>query len=109
MILTAFLLKIFEEEIAPKLKKLREEREQFLEYQQLDRELEIMLALHQCWQFCQAKLLVKNSQQNLESARSKIAALEQNIKENIDAANNLDKQIEEMTSSAQSVRKLLFC
>lgn len=109
IVLTIFIknysetFKIFEEEISPKLKKLREEREQFLEYQQLDRELEKMLALYQCWQYCQAQLMVKHSSKNLEQAKNIIKSYEDNIQENIQAAKNLEKEIEEMTKNAQSV------
>lgn len=85
------------------MKKLREEREQFFEYQQLDRELEKMLGLFQCWQYCQARHVVKNTNENLENAKKKIQGFEGNIEENIQAAKSLDHEIEEMSKNTQSV------
>lgn len=99
------LFQIFEEEIAPKLKKLREEREQFLEYQQLDRELERMLGLFQCWHFCQAQLIVKNTCKNLELSNQKMQSFQDAIQENIQRSKNLEKEIEEMTKNAQLVKQ----
>lgn len=62
-----------------------------------------MLGLFHCWQFYQARLLVKNTKQNLEKAKATIQEFEDNIQENIDAAKRLEIEIEEMTSNAQSV------
>ncbi|CAH1162979.1 unnamed protein product [Phaedon cochleariae] len=93
---------IFDDEIAPKLTKLRQEREQFLEFQQVDRELERLLALYQCWQYFQSKRVVNNAAKNLEDGQAKITALEENIEKNIATANDLDKEITELTSNTES-------
>lgn len=87
---------------------MREEREQFLEYQQLDRQLEKMLGLLQCWQYFQAQRVVKNSGKNLEDAKNEIQAFENAIQENIESAKNLEKEIEEMTNNAQTVIYFLY-
>ncbi|XP_056633840.1 structural maintenance of chromosomes protein 2 [Diorhabda sublineata] len=93
---------IFNEEIAPKLKKLRQDREQFLEYQQVDRELEKMLALYQCWQFYQSKHYVKNALENLETAQKEIESFQNQIKENIETAQQLDENIKEITANSET-------
>nr|XP_023023013.1 structural maintenance of chromosomes protein 2 [Leptinotarsa decemlineata] len=93
---------IFSEEVAPKLKKLRQEREQYLEYQQVDRELERMLGLYQCWQYVQSKVMVKNAMKCLEDGLKDIKKFESNIEENIETIKELERQNEKITSNQKN-------
>lgn len=67
-----------------------------------------MLALIQCWHYCQATLIVKKTYHNLEEANEKMQAFENAIQENIEGVKNLEREIEEMTKNAQAVMQFLY-
>lgn len=62
--------KILEEEITPTLRRLKEERSSYLEYQKVTRELEHLSRLSIAYQFVQAEELRKNSAADVEEAKN---------------------------------------
>lgn len=59
------ILQILEEEIAPTLNRLKEERASYLEYQKVMRELEHLSRWHVAYQFVCAEKVSKSSAEDL--------------------------------------------
>ncbi|KAJ8984301.1 hypothetical protein NQ317_012271 [Molorchus minor] len=93
---------IIQEEISPKLGKLREERAEYLEYQRVDRELEHMLGLYQVWLYFQSKQGVTHAVKELEDGKNKIQSIEEDIQNNIQTMQQLEEEVTEIASKAES-------
>ncbi|XP_028132616.1 structural maintenance of chromosomes protein 2 [Diabrotica virgifera virgifera] len=100
------LMSIFNEEIGPKLEKLRSEREQFLEYQQVERELEKMNALYMCWQYYQNKHVVQYALKEYEDAQTEIENLQKKIENNIQTAAQIDEEVKTLRARTDTSVKL---
>ncbi|XP_050294064.1 structural maintenance of chromosomes protein 2 [Anthonomus grandis grandis] len=90
------------EELSPKLEKLKAEREQYLEFVRLERELEHLMNIFQVFQYYEAKRDLVRVEQALKKGEDKIRNIEDTIKQNKDAIQKLDDEIEESTTNNQS-------
>ncbi|CAH1965904.1 unnamed protein product [Acanthoscelides obtectus] len=90
---------ILNEEVEPKLKRLREDREQFLEFQQIERELAKLLVLHQYWQYFQSKKALVSAEEKLDAGQEAKEKMEAQIQEYSDTIKNLEEDIEKITQS----------
>ncbi|XP_060524474.1 structural maintenance of chromosomes protein 2 [Cylas formicarius] len=93
---------VIKEELSPKLEKLRAEREQYLEYQRTERELEHMMGLYQVWQYFEVKRKLLNAQKALEGSENEEIVLKEEINKNLEVVKSLDFEIEEITKSNES-------
>lgn len=96
-------MKVINEELTPKLKKLREEREQFLEYQRTERDLTHLMGLFQAWQYFEAKRNFMRSDEALKEGQQKIVVLEEKIDANKAAVEQLDAEVELIAANNESV------
>lgn len=62
-----------------------------------------MMGIYQCWLYFQSKREVINANQNLEQEQQNIITFENTIKENIETAKNLEKEIEEISKKSETV------
>lgn len=85
------------------MKKLREEREQFLEYQRNDRDLTHLMGLFQAWQYIEAKRNFMRCDEALKKVEQKIAALNENIDDNKAAAEQINAEVELITANNKTV------
>ncbi|KAF2889427.1 hypothetical protein ILUMI_16746, partial [Ignelater luminosus] len=93
---------INKEEITPKLEKLREERAAYLEYQRVERELEHMMGLFQAWLYIESKRNCVTAEKALADGQAKVQQIVDNIAQNKKQANQLEAEVEEMTTALQS-------
>uniref|UniRef100_A0A6P7FG53 Structural maintenance of chromosomes protein n=2 Tax=Diabrotica virgifera virgifera TaxID=50390 RepID=A0A6P7FG53_DIAVI len=100
------LMAVVNEEIGPKLEKLKSEREQFLEYQQVERELDKMKSLYLCWQYYQNKHVVQYALEEYEDAQIEIENLQKKIEKNIQAAAQIDEEVKILHSRNENSIKL---
>ncbi|GLG93171.1 Structural maintenance of chromosomes protein [Gryllus bimaculatus] len=90
------LNEVINEEITPKIEKLKEEQKQYLEYQRVNRELEKLTKLYVSWKYGKYLNNVQSNQddvvkvkQLIEDTKGKITAGEEEVQK-------LDAQVEEM-------------
>lgn len=73
--------KILSEEITPTLTRLKEERQAYMEYTKVVRELEHLTKLYVAWQFTQTQDLCKKSNDTLKQIKETINSKHQQISE----------------------------
>lgn len=91
------------EEVEPQLKKLREERAQYDEFCQLEREGEHLMRLYEAWQFCVAKRNTVISKQEMENGLAKIQEIETKIEQNREQIENIEAEVENAHKNARAV------
>lgn len=88
---------LIQEEVQPKLDKLRREREQYVEYQKICRDVEYLTRLYISYQYLQLQDNVKNCESTIQEITNSIENQKQKIEHNIEES----KQIEENTKQLQ--------
>ncbi|XP_067137577.1 structural maintenance of chromosomes protein 2 [Centruroides vittatus] len=88
--------KILSEEITPTLTRLKEERQAYMEYTKVVRELQHLTKLHVAWQFIGAQNLCKKSNETLKQSKETINSHHQEITKTKEKIKELDKQIREL-------------
>lgn len=84
-----------EDEVIPKLNKLREERKMYQEFQRVERELENFSAMFTAFQFIQAKRIMHDSLEALEHKTAEVQKIEAKIAVNKERANEIDAEVTE--------------
>lgn len=102
VILTS-LFQIIEEEMAPKLEKIREERKAYMEFQLLERELQHLTKIFQAWQYVTSQRHTKNAESALEQGEAELQEMKDNIVKNQEQATQLDAEMAEMIKAADAV------
>lgn len=92
------------EELSPKLQKLKSEREQYLKYQRIERELEHLMGMFQAWQYFEAKRNFVKAEKALENGQKTITEFSDKIGQNKEAVNQLNREIETLSHNNKSVR-----
>lgn len=93
---------VITEELFPKLEKLKAEREQYLEYQRTERELEHFMGIYLVWQYFEAKRNLAKAEGALETGQSKVKAIEHKIEQNKQTVEQLESEIENITSNNET-------
>ncbi|ERL92400.1 hypothetical protein D910_09714 [Dendroctonus ponderosae] len=93
---------VINEELSPKLQKLKSEREQYLKYQRIERELEHLVGIYQAWQYFEAKRNFVKAEQALENGQKTITEFGEKIDQNKEAVDQLMKEIETITHNNKS-------
>lgn len=97
------LFQIIEEEMAPKLEKIREERKAYMEFQMLERELQHLTKLFQAWQYIASQKHTKNAESALEQREAELEEMKGHIGKNQEQATQLDAEMAEMIKAADAV------
>lgn len=104
------LTRILDEEISPKLEKLREERRAYNEFQRIERELQHLTQKFTAWQYIQCGRIVAIALQDLDAKQSLINELHDTIKMNINRTEEIDVEIrsiqEQDSESAEKLQQL---
>merc|ERR1719403_161627 len=87
---------ILNEEINPTLKKLREERSAYLEFQKIQRELEHLTKLYLAWKYVCAEEASVKSKEELEKVKQAIKDIATAIKDGEEETKRLDQEIKEI-------------
>ncbi|XP_073405811.1 structural maintenance of chromosomes protein 2 isoform X2 [Dendrobates tinctorius] len=87
---------ILDEEIAPTLHKLKEERSSYLEYQKISREIEHLSRLYVAYQFMCAEETKVRSAEELTEMQDSIQKLQETMAENERKVKELSKEIAEL-------------
>lgn len=97
------------EEIKPRIDQLREERAQYDEYCQLEREAEHLMRLYEAWQFCVAQRNSSNSKAAMTKGHEKIQDVENKIQQNRDSIKSIEAEIEEAHKKTNTVSSTIHC
>lgn len=85
------------------MEKLQEERAQYDEYCQLEREAEHLMVLYHAWQLCLAQRNTVASKTAAEKGQAKITELEDKIQKNRELIQTTEAEIEEAHRKAAAV------
>jgi len=87
---------ILNEEITPTLKKLKEERATYLEFQKIQRELDHLTKLHLAYQFLSASESAEKLENDKKIVEENLTKLQNTIVENVKQLENISERIEEL-------------
>lgn len=83
---------LIREEVEPRLEKLKQEREQYITYQKVLREIDFFTRLHISHKYLQLQEAVKNSETMIEKITKKIEDDKLKITENIEESQAIDEE-----------------
>ncbi|XP_017778380.1 PREDICTED: structural maintenance of chromosomes protein 2 [Nicrophorus vespilloides] len=89
---------VISEELNPKLQKLRNERQAYLEYQRVARELEHMTNLYQSWLFFSSKKKTVMAQEKLSAYEGKVSKIKENIEGNVAGIAAIMEEVQELST-----------
>lgn len=92
------LKSLIEDEIQPKLEKLKKDQQQYQEYQKVCRDIEYLTRIHISYKYLQCLKAVENSEESISKLTSGIAKNKETIEKNV----NEVKEIEEFVESMQN-------
>ncbi|XP_077545843.1 structural maintenance of chromosomes 2 [Haemaphysalis longicornis] len=87
---------VLNEEITPTLNKLKEERQAYLDYTKVSRELDHLTKLYVAWEYVQTEDLSRHSEEKLEKMKSTIDQSRASIEDLQGQAKEMGKQISAM-------------
>ncbi|XP_053658501.1 structural maintenance of chromosomes protein 2 [Anopheles marshallii] len=90
------LYAVIREEIEPKLEKLRKEREHYIEFQKVCRDIEYLTRLYVSYRYLQLCKGVEESEKTIASLQSTITESEQKIESNCSTAESLEQEAKEL-------------
>lgn len=83
---------LIREEVEPRLEKLKKEREQYIAYQKVLREIDFFTRLHISHKYLQLQEHVKNSETTIQDITKKIEDHKQKITANIEESQTIDEE-----------------
>ncbi|KAK3911305.1 Structural maintenance of chromosomes protein 2 [Frankliniella fusca] len=89
---------IIQQDVGPRLQKLKDDKAQYLEYQKVNREVEHLSRIHIAWKYKSAEKASKDLQNSLEVAEETIRKRQQSIQDGEAEIVRLSKQIETITA-----------
>ncbi|XP_046391421.1 structural maintenance of chromosomes protein 2 [Ischnura elegans] len=95
---------LIEEEICPKLEKLKEERGHYLEFQKVQRELEHLTRLYIAWKFVSLEESSSNAEKDLVKAGEDMENMKNNINSGEEECKMIDEQIKLLQAKADEER-----
>ncbi|XP_041782533.1 structural maintenance of chromosomes protein 2 [Anopheles merus] len=90
------LYAVIREEIEPKLEKLRKEREHYIEFQKVCRDIEYLTRLYVSYRYLQLCKGVEESERTIANLQSVIGESEQKIESNCTTAQTLEQEAKEL-------------
>lgn len=96
---------LLEEEITPKLDKLREEKRQFIAFQKTRTELEKIGRKLRAWEWTSANKRVENAQDEIENKKAEMETTEKRKKKLIKETKAAEKEIQEVNAKREAERK----
>lgn len=99
---------ILNDELAPKLDKLRAERIKYMEFKRVERELEHLLRLYQAWEYFACQGRTKVAQEELEKEENQVKQVEADIKTKRSKIQEIEEEIVELENRADKVPGCLF-
>ncbi|XP_055917381.1 structural maintenance of chromosomes protein 2 [Eupeodes corollae] len=87
---------LLQEEVEPKLEKLRQERAAYLEFQKICRDIEYLTRIHISFRYLKQKEALKSTEKNIETLSNRIEHCKKTIMENDEEINRLDEMAKEI-------------
>lgn len=91
-----FIPQLLQEEINPRMEKLRDEQQQYVEYQKLKRDIDHLTHIHYSYRYLQLKKAVENCEKSIEAANSFITKSREEIENNKTEAESIVTQCQEV-------------
>nr|CAD7428034.1 unnamed protein product [Timema monikensis] len=96
------LSSVVKEEIAPKLEKMKTERQQVMEYNKIQRELDLLTRLYVAWRYVSAEETAEKAKIQVQQVHDKIAETRQKIVDGATEVEELNKLVQELQSKVDS-------
>lgn len=87
---------LLQEEVEPKLEKLRQERAAYLEFQKICRDIEYLTRIHISFRYLKQKEALKSTEKTIETLSNRIEHCKKTITENDEEINKLTEVAEEI-------------
>ncbi|KAF3422211.1 hypothetical protein E2986_06985 [Frieseomelitta varia] len=87
---------ILREEVGPRLKKLKEEKTQYVEFQRTERELEHCKRICLAWKYVTILNECENAENNVQTVKNKIEEKMKSINAGEEELGNIEKELDEM-------------
>ena len=97
------VLQVINEELSPRLEKLRTERAKYMEYKNVERELEHMLQLYQAWEYFASKRRYIQAKEAVDEEEDVMKQLETEMNNHKNELVQTDELVEELTRKADAV------
>lgn len=89
-------LQVLEEEVQPRIDKLREEQAAFAEFQRITRDIDHLTHIHISYTYLQTKKKLEGCENSIAGLKGQIEGSKQKIEDNIKEALNIDEQCKAM-------------
>ncbi|RZC38547.1 structural maintenance of chromosomes protein 2, partial [Asbolus verrucosus] len=93
---------VINEELTPRLEKLRTERAKFMEFKNLERELEHMLRVYQAWEYFGSQRKMIQAKKALEDEENKLKQIETTMVNHKTEIKDLEVVIDDLTKRAEA-------
>nr|CAD7458874.1 unnamed protein product [Timema tahoe] len=96
------LSSVVKEEIAPKLEKMKTERQQVMEYNKIQRELDLLTRLYVAWRYVSAEETAEKAKIQVQQVHDKIGETRRKIVDGATEVEELNKLVQELQSKVDS-------
>lgn len=94
---------LIQDEIQPKLEKLRKDQQQYQEYQKVCRDIEYLTRIHVSYKYLQFLKNVENCEENIKKLTADIEKNKQTVVKNLDEVKEIDAKVLEIQEQLDSV------
>lgn len=97
------LKSLIQDEIQPKLEKLRKDQQQYQEYQRVCRDIEFLTRIHVSYRYLQSVKNVSSSETSIAKLTNDIVKSKETIASNIEEVKNIEARVVEIQELLDSV------
>ena len=101
------LKQLIQDEIQPKLEKLRKDQQQYQEYQKICRDIEYLTRIHISYKYLQCLKNVENSEENIKKLNENIDKNKETIEKNLNEIKEIEASVKEIQDKLESVRQFI--
>lgn len=97
------VFQILNEEIAPKLNKLKEERTQYVEFQRIERELEHSRRIYLAWKYVTALNVSQKTEEDVKKVQNEIDSKSESIATGKEEIKDIEKKYAALQKKKEAV------
>lgn len=97
------LVTLIQDEIQPKLEKLRKDQQQYQEYQKVCRDIEYLTRIYISHKYLQCRKSVDSSEGNIKKLTAEIEKSKETIAKNLEEVSEIDVKVQEIQEQLDSV------
>lgn len=97
------LKSLINDNIQPKLDKLRKDQQQYQEYQKICRDVEYLTRIHISYRYCQSRKAIENSENIVQKLTDDIEKINETVVKNSSEVEEIDEKIKEIQEQLDAV------